>query len=209
MRLVFSVILIVFLGFPAFAESKINPETLIADARQSKYNTEINKLEKYINDIKTMKAEFIQISPNGEEAAGILYMTRPGKMRWDYTFPNKYQIIINGKNLTYHDAELNQTTYGSTDDYIASLLATEYLNLTDKKVLVDFAVDESYYKATIQDANNINNQQIRIIVAIHPKLSLKKLEFIDVGGKVTTVAISNLKTGLDISKNMYYAPLKK
>jgi len=82
------------------------------DFEQSKYINEIQLVENYLSNIKTLASNFVQTSPNmGGISRGAMYIQKPRKVRWEYTFPTPYTLIINEGDLMFHDIELDQVTY--------------------------------------------------------------------------------------------------
>src|SRR4051812_8079030 len=48
------------------------------------YQTELNEIENYLQNIKYLSANFLQKSPDGNVVEGKFYLARPGKMRIEY-----------------------------------------------------------------------------------------------------------------------------
>ena len=67
--------------------------------------------ERLLNDIKILKAHFVQVSSNGAYAEGEAYVDRPGHLRFDYDPPTPVLIIANGLSLLYYDKELKEATF--------------------------------------------------------------------------------------------------
>ncbi len=47
----------------------------------------VRRAVRYLNEVSTLHARFIQISSNGAYAEGEMIVQRPGKMRFDYDPP--------------------------------------------------------------------------------------------------------------------------
>ena len=47
----------------------------------------LRKVERYLNDIASMRARFVQVSSNGAYAEGEVFIRRPGRMRFEYDPP--------------------------------------------------------------------------------------------------------------------------
>ena len=61
---------------------------------------EIKRIERYLNDITTLKTSFIQISSNGERLDGDIIISRPGRMRLQYEPSSPVLLVANGSTLT-------------------------------------------------------------------------------------------------------------
>ncbi|MBP5698790.1 MAG: outer membrane lipoprotein carrier protein LolA, partial [Alphaproteobacteria bacterium] len=71
---------------------------------------DIQKVESYLNSIKTLSADFVQIASNGEKVEGHLYVEKPNKIRMEYKAPSNILIVGNGDYIVYYDKELEQIT---------------------------------------------------------------------------------------------------
>ncbi|MBO6730186.1 MAG: outer membrane lipoprotein carrier protein LolA, partial [Maricaulis sp.] len=60
----------------------------------------------YLNSIDTMRARFLQISPNGAPIQGLLSMDRPGRLRFEYDDPSPITVIADGTTVAIEDSAL-------------------------------------------------------------------------------------------------------
>src|SRR3954466_587508 len=68
----------------------------------------VKKLWDYFNSLTTMKGEFAQVSPKGNVSAGIFYISKPGKMRFEYAPPNPFIIVSDGRWVTVKNNAKNK-----------------------------------------------------------------------------------------------------
>src|SRR5438876_2913695 len=71
---------------------------------------DVQRVQQYLNGIKTMSARFTQYSDGGT-ADGVFYVQRPGNMRFEYDAPTPYMLLANGTWVIYYDKSLDQVTY--------------------------------------------------------------------------------------------------
>ena len=69
---------------------------------------DIARVEAYLNGITTMRSRFIQRSSTGNIASGLVYLSRPGRMRFEYDPPAQILLVADGLFLVYVDKELEQ-----------------------------------------------------------------------------------------------------
>ena len=84
-RIIFTVIWVLvsgISGLPAFGQSKDVSETQL-----------IQRAEQAITRIKTLQADFLQISSDGSVGEGILYFRRPTQLRLEYKNPETLTLI--------------------------------------------------------------------------------------------------------------------
>ena len=73
------------------------------------------QLKIFLKEMKTLRSSFQQViyandDPQGETAAGVLYIQRPDLFRWNYTRPGQQQIIADGLNVWYYEPDLEQAS---------------------------------------------------------------------------------------------------
>ena len=79
-------------GLPAFAQSRDVSETQL-----------IQRAEQAITGIKTLQADFLQISSDGSVGEGILYFRRPTQLRLEYKNPETLTLITSSVWLYVDD----------------------------------------------------------------------------------------------------------
>lgn len=81
-------------------------ETASAKAPALALNAEqqasIHRINDYLNSFQSMKCNFAQVGTKGNVVSGVLYISKPGKLRFDYS-GNPTLIIADGRWLTMMD----------------------------------------------------------------------------------------------------------
>ena len=72
-------------------------------------------LDRFLTETQTMSASFKQTlkSSDGrlmQESAGVFYLQRPGRFRWNYTQPYPQEIVSDGERVWVFDVDLEQVT---------------------------------------------------------------------------------------------------
>ena len=65
----------------------------------------------YLNTIQTIRGEFIQrerSSQINQKVSGEIFIKKPDQLLWSMESPNQKKVLINGKTITYFDADLEQ-----------------------------------------------------------------------------------------------------
>ncbi|MDP4795363.1 MAG: outer membrane lipoprotein carrier protein LolA [Rhodospirillales bacterium] len=96
----------------------------------------LGQAERYLDNIKTLQADFLQISSTGETATGKFLLSRPNNLRIDYAPPTPIVIIANGEFLSYIDTELKQVNHIALEDTPAAFLLRDKFSFTDGKLTV-------------------------------------------------------------------------
>ncbi len=73
-------------------------------------SADIARVQDYLNGLKTLKAKFLQVAPNGAVSQGTVWLERPGRMRFQYDPPTPLLLVAGHGLLVFHDSQLDQTT---------------------------------------------------------------------------------------------------
>ncbi len=72
--------------------------------------SDVGRVEAYLNNLHTLKARFEQIAPDGQTSGGTVWLARPGRMRFQYDPPSPFLLVAGYGLLVFHDSQLNQTS---------------------------------------------------------------------------------------------------
>ena len=71
---------------------------------------DLTRIEAYLDSLKTLKAHFLQVAPNGAISQGTVWLDRPGRMRFQYDPPSPLLLVAGHGLVVFYDKSLNQTT---------------------------------------------------------------------------------------------------
>ena len=162
----------------------------------------VTRIERYLNDIKTMKARFVQVSSNGAYAEGEVFLDRPGHMRFDYDPPSPVLIIANGLTLLYYDKELKEATFLPLWETPLWFLIREEVRLDENVEIVGIEEALGTLRITLRDEESPDGGQVTLVFADEP-LTLKKWELIDPQGIQTQVSLVNPVYGEEVDPELF------
>lgn len=173
------------------------------DAQDLKPQKEVIKqAEKYINDIKNLKAEFVQQNPNGSTIRGVIYISRPGKMRIAYAAPSQLKIIANGTWLIQHDPVMSETSHVTLDSTPAGFLLSDNLDINGKMNVVSTKSDN--YEMLIVLAPKVDNNFRRLEIRFEQyPLRLDGWKIEDLQGNITTVRLLNITRPTELNPRLF------
>lgn len=162
-------------------------------AFQAKADTaDLNKIENYLNNIKTLKASFVQMSSNGGSAEGKIYIAKPSKIHMEYTAPDPLLIVGNGDYIIYNDTELDQVTNIDYEDIPATVILSNQIKFDGKNLKVtDFYKDSGQTSVTVEMPNNSAIKPITLIFDNNP-FRLKQWKVIDPQNIEITISLYDM-----------------
>ena len=90
------------LGVAPGADAKTKGIELSDEQRQA-----IEDVNTYFNGFTTLKGEFTQLGNTGNVSTGVVIISKPGKMRFEYAPPNPFVVVSDGRWVAVLNREKN------------------------------------------------------------------------------------------------------
>jgi outer membrane lipoprotein-sorting protein len=168
----------------------------------------VQRIQTYLNNLHTLKAQFIQIAPNGAESRGTAWLERPGRMRFQYDPPTPFLLVAGHGLFVFHDSRLDQTTNIPLGQTPLGILLADHIELTGDGLEVT-AVRQLPGEAqiTLIRRSSPGEGSLTLTFSDNP-LALRKWTVTDAQQQPTTVELYNVQLGgkFDSSLFTYVAP---
>ncbi|SCZ66471.1 Outer membrane lipoprotein-sorting protein [Epibacterium ulvae] len=163
-------------------------------------------LSDHLNGIKTAAARFVQTNDDGSQATGILYVSRPGKMRFEYDAPHSGIVMATNGAVLIIDPKSNQApeTYPLRRTPLSVLLARK-VNLSAANMVVGHSFDGTATRVRAQDPKNPEYGSIEFMFTSDPVALREWVIYDDVGGQ-TRIQLGPLQTGMKLDRDLFTAP---
>ena len=169
----------------------------------------LQKIESYLNNIKSLEATFVQMASNGATAEGRLFIKKPNKIRMEYAEPTNVLIVGDGNFIVYNDLDLDQVTHIDYEDIPASLILSNLIKIDGKDLKVlDFYQDSGSTSITLDYAKKGDIGPITLVFSNNP-LELKQWKNVDPQSVEVTVSLSDIKKDIDLDDSVFKFKNKK
>jgi outer membrane lipoprotein-sorting protein len=171
-------------------------------ALPSAHVADLARIEAYLNDLGTLRSDFVQINPDGAKVTGELYYQRPDKMRLDYDPPSDILIISDGWWVIYYDRKLEQVSHLTKGSTPLGFLLSDRIRLSGEVTVTDVARENGELKVTLIQTDEPNQGSIQLAFAEDP-LELRRWTVRDAQGQATYVVLDALETGVPLDKELF------
>jgi outer membrane lipoprotein-sorting protein len=197
-------LLLLFIALPTYAADAPKAVTEIVPPDQL-----AKQAEEYLNSIHTLVARFYQVSPDGTESQGTFYLSRPGKFRWQYDPPMPVLIVGRDDLITYFDSELDEITYLTVEDSLASFLTSSTIRFVSKTVeITDLAYRGHTLRVTLGQKKKPEEGTMTLVFKDNP-MTLIRMEANDLTGGKTSVRFEGLRYGENLDDKLFIIPNPK
>ncbi|MDH3336112.1 MAG: outer membrane lipoprotein carrier protein LolA [Rhodospirillaceae bacterium] len=164
---------------------------------------QVKKAQKSLNSITTLEAKFIQATSRGSFARGKLWLSVPGRMRFDYDPPVEVLIVSDGSTVLFKDEELDQLSYTTFDSTPASMLLGGAVDFFGSKImLTDFENTDTTINITVVREDDPAEGSLTMVFETK-SMMLKKWMVIDAQGIATTVSLLDANFGARINPEFF------
>lgn len=164
---------------------------------------DINRAEAYLNAVTTLKARFLQISPNGGQVEGTAFFWRPGRMRLQYDAPSPMLVVADGRFLIVHDKELGEPSYIPLGSTPAGILVRENVQLDGKDVAVTrVSRGAGVLNVSMVEAEDPGQGELTLVFSEQP-FALRQWRVLDSQGQTTTVSLYEAQNGISLNSKLF------
>jgi outer membrane lipoprotein-sorting protein len=154
-------------------------------------NAAVALLNTYLNEIVNMKGEFTQTSPRGQIANGVFYISKPGKMRFEYAPPSPLLVVSDGRWVT-----VKNSTRQKPDQYplaatpLKLVLAGE-VNLFEQAIILKVESQDDLVAITMQEKDQLVAGELTMVFD-RATNDLIQWIILDGKGQRTSVQLTNV-----------------
>jgi outer membrane lipoprotein-sorting protein len=168
---------------------------------------DLDRISAYLNGIHTLRSGFLQVSPEGQSVDGMVFIQKPGQIRFEYRPPSPVLIVATGGAVYVKNSRLNTVDSYDLSDTPLGLLLNDNVDLAHNRGVLGVEAREGEIVVQARTTTNRNNSNITMVFA-SPGLELRQWTVKDNQGGITTVALQNPQVNAPIDPAAFAVPVK-
>ncbi|HEY7764712.1 MAG TPA: outer membrane lipoprotein carrier protein LolA [Aestuariivirgaceae bacterium] len=182
--------------------------TSLASSLSAEAKLAVEDLSEYFNSFKTLQGEFTQVSPQGRVSTGVFYLSKPGRLRFEYAPPNPFLVVSDGSWVVIENRKQKTTDQYPLAATPLKLLLSNQIDLMEEAEIKSVETSEGVATIEVEDRNRaIPGRLVLVFDTNRKELSQWIVE--DAKGKRTTISLANLETGVDPDPKLFVAKVAK
>lgn len=169
----------------------------------------VNAISDYFNSFRTIQGEFTQISPRGTVSRGVFYISKPGKMRFEYAPPNPFLIVADGRWLTIKNTVKERGDQFPLSQTPLRLVLAEKVDLLRDTRILDFEEQDGITSITVEDKESSLGSGRLVLVFDRARNTLQQWVVIDGKGRRTTVSLENVVAGVRPDPKLFVVKIER
>jgi outer membrane lipoprotein-sorting protein len=163
------------------------------------------QIEQVINTLSTAQGRFMQIAANGGIAHGNIYISRPGRIRFEYDPPSPLMIVSDGQYVAQVDKDLQSVYYKRLSKTPLSFILAERISLNESVKTQDVQFSGNSILVTVRNRRDPGDGTLTMIFDSHSK-ELHAWQVVDAQGQMTTVRLQQMSYGLPLDAYLFARP---
>ncbi len=168
----------------------------------------VQRINAYINSFETIRGDFTQISPRGQSSRGVMLISKPGRIRFEYAPPVPLLIVSDGRWLTIKNTARERGDQFPLSATPLRLVVAKNVDLLAETDVIAFQQAEGLTSVTLQDRKGKVGGYI-ILIYDDANNTLQQWIVVDGKGKRTTVQLANLEKGVKIDPKLFVVKIDR
>jgi outer membrane lipoprotein-sorting protein len=171
-------------------------------AQSAQDRADLARIEVYLNGLRTLKARFLQVAPSGDTSEGVVWLERPGRVRFQYDPPTPLLLVAGRGLVALYDRSLKQTTNYPLSSTPLSILLGENLKLSGDITATGITRLPGQIQVTLVRTANPADGSLTLILAETP-LQLRQWSVVDAQRQETRVSLFNAEIGGSLDSSLF------
>jgi outer membrane lipoprotein-sorting protein len=152
----------------------------------------LQTLGSYFNAIRDIRGEFTQIGPKGHVSTGVFYISKPGRMRFEYAPPNPFVVVADGTWVTIKNNAKNKADQYPLSATPLRLVLADQVDLMQEADIKSVDVADGLTTVVLEDKDGLVPGQL-VLVFDSQRNALQQWVIVDGQGRRTTITLSNIE----------------
>jgi outer membrane lipoprotein-sorting protein len=155
---------------------------------------DIARVETYLNGLHNLKARFLQVAPDGRTSEGNAWISRPGRLRFEYDPPSPLLLVAGHGLVIFHDKQLMQTQNFFIGQTPLGILLSDNLKLSGDVTVTGVQRMPGQLQVTLLRTSSPGDGTLTLVFT-DPPLALRQWEVVDSQRQSTRVTLFNVELG--------------
>lgn len=168
----------------------------------------VNRISAYMNSFTTLTGEFVQTGPSGKASKGTMFLSKPGKLRFDYAAPNPFLLVSDGRWVTFKNRAKEKGDQFPLSTTPLRFVVSKEIDLLRDANVVGFEQTDGIASVIFEERSSAFGGQLMLIFDENQNQLLQWV-IIDGKGRRTTVELANLVAGVEIDPQLFVVKINR
>jgi outer membrane lipoprotein-sorting protein len=165
-------------------------------------NAIIDRVARAMSETRTVQGSFTQVDPSGSPSNGAFYISRPGKVRFEYTVPEPIFIVSDGTTVSIEEPRRKAYDAVPLSSTPLNLFLRSNIDLRKDGSVTDVQTSNGSYYVTLVDKSGEAEGKM-ILQFRQSDFELLGWRQIDGTGAETRVQLSGIKKNVSLKPSLF------
>jgi len=163
----------------------------------------VSSVTEYLNSFLNMEGYFVQTGPSGRYTSGRFFLSRPGRVRFEYEPPSPLMIVADGTWVSIENRKLKTSEHYPLSATPLKIILAKNIDLLKDADITNAYQDENFVTLTLHTKGSSDAGQITLVFQASD-MTLKEWIVIDGQGLQTRISVSDLVTGIKQNPKLFF-----
>ncbi len=168
----------------------------------------VERINAFFNSFKTMRGDFIQKTEKGRALKGVMFISKPGKLRFEFAPPTPLLIASDGKWVTFKNTQKEKGDQWPLSSTPFRFIVSPDLDLMKEAVVTRIDQVEGFTTVGFADKKGALKGEIAMVYD-ETRGELSQWVITDNKGLRTTVILSNLEKDVKLDAKLFQVTIKR
>ena len=164
--------------------------------------SDIRRVERYLDGLHTLTARFLQIWPNGSTSRGTAWLQRPGHLRLQYDPPNSSILVVADGRVVVQDPVRHSTSSMPLSRTPLAILLTDTIRLSGDVTVTNVRRQPGELRISMVQTQRPDNGSLTVILTDQP-LMLVGIDIVDARNQETRLRLFDVRSGVPIDEGSF------
>ncbi len=166
-------------------------------------DADLDRVSDYLNELRTLKGKFFQLDDDGTESQGVFFLSRPGKLRFEYISPPEFPTLVaSGKWVTLENHQLKTVNRYPLKATPLKILLKKNVNLSKDTDIIAIDRSPGMLSVTARERTGKAQGELTMIFA-EPALELRHWVVRDSNGYTTRVSLTDMQRDVALEPALF------
>lgn len=186
----------------------------VGDEKLSPLKSVIDRVDRRYNQLKTLKAQFRETYSGAgvsRDENGVLWLQKPGKMRWQYEQPAPKLFIVDGKNAFFYvpgEHQVRRMPAKQLDDFrspIRYLLGHTKLQSEFNKLTISSDQPKTDGDVVLEGVpKGMEDRVQRVLLEVTPTDQISRIGIEEIDGSATEFIFRDMQENVALKSDLFH-----
>jgi outer membrane lipoprotein-sorting protein len=188
---------------PAATAKPATPSLADSISTEAGQHALVDRVSLYLSTIQTLVGNFVQVGPDGRKTEGKFYISKPGRVRFEYDPPSPIEVVADGSSVVVHDRRLDTKDLYPLSQTPLRFLLADRIDLWNDTKVVSVGADDKFVTVSIEERTFVIGTSKLMMMFNAKDFQLLQWTVTDPQGYETTVGVYNLDMKQKPDPNMF------